>query len=239
MSQADGHARPSSRVQEIVPGAVWTISSQVGLPGGIPFPIAMTLVRHASGDITAHSPIEITDPEAAWIRSLGDVRTIIAPSLSHHLFARKFSERFADALVYGHENLNAKLRGWSVHEALRAGTKFGGDLESISVEGAASVGEHIFVHLPTNTLLVTDLVFNVVEAESLRTRLLLKSLGSYGKPKHSVAWKLLLVNDKKAFARTLDALRARQIERIVPAHGQVIRTNAPDVIGEIAESWSR
>lgn len=59
-------------LRELTPG-VWEALDDLFLPGGLHFPVRMTVVRVAGGGLWVHSPIGIDDATAAQLADLGRV----------------------------------------------------------------------------------------------------------------------------------------------------------------------
>ncbi len=87
------------------------------------------------------------------------------------------------------------------------------------------VFEIVFLHRPSRTLIVTDLLFHVVAAPSWKTRLLFRMAGVLGKLTTSRALRLL-TTDRTALRASLAHILTRDFDRLVMAHGDIIDTGA-------------
>jgi hypothetical protein len=101
-----------------------------------------------------------------------------------------------------------------------------GEIEMRVVEGAPSVNEVVFFHRPSATLLVTDLVFNIVRPATWQTRMLLRLTGTCGHLAQSRAWRFLFTKDPARAAESAAAILDWPFERLAPAHGDVVTGDA-------------
>jgi hypothetical protein len=212
-------------LQPIAEG-VWGQETELRMPGGLRLPSRATIVRLASGELLVHSPLAVDDETARAIDALGEVRWVIAPSCFHWMFVRPLVERYPRARVLGAGGLERKLTGKHgvAFEALPSSgeiERLEGELRVERIGGAPSMDEHAFLHLPSRTLIVTDLLFNVHACSSFLMRLVLRLGSAWEKPAQSKAWRFF-VKDRAAAAESATTVLGWDFERIVVAHGRVI-----------------
>jgi Domain of unknown function (DUF4336) len=217
-------------------GGVWTAQTEVRFPGGVWLPLRMTVVRLGSGELWVHSPITIDSDLADKVAALGSVRYLVGPNRVHHLHLGTWAKRFPDAEIWGAEGLAAK------RPDLRfAGTVTGtadpwhGDIESVPIEGSPKLGETVFFHRASRTLIVTDLLFNIHNARGLLTRMVLRLTGTNGRFAQSRIWRFG-VSDRVALAESGRRVVALAPARVVVAHGDVIDPLPP---GALAQALAR
>lgn len=208
---------------------LWCLDADLRLSAGFHLPIRMTVIRLASGGLWLHSPIAIDDTSAAAIEALGPVEHIVAPSLMHHLFARPACERWPSAKLHAPASLAAKrdrsrralpapqLR---IDQALAEDARWS-ELAIVALEGAPKLDEFVFVHRPSGTLIVTDLVFNVHEVEGLMSPLILRMVGAWKRLAQSRIWRTA-VKDRAAIKASAERVTKLEFHRLVPAHGDVV-----------------
>jgi hypothetical protein len=213
---------------------VFAFSDDLRLPGGMLLPSRTTLVRHDGGRVLVHSPLAIDDARAAEIEALGEVDTIVAPSRIHFLFLEAAISRWPRARVLGAPGLEKKVRGVAFEPLPRRGEVCG--LDVLLVDGFPYIGEHVFLHAPSRTLVVTDLVFNVHATRDLGMQLFLRAAGAWQKTAQSRAWRYLFARDMPAARRSRRELLAWEFERVVVAHGVVVERNAKPSL-ERALAW--
>jgi hypothetical protein len=205
---------------------VWIADHTLTLALGVPMPTRMTVVRLDDGALALLSPVPIDDALAAELEALGAVGHVIAPNSLHHLHVEAALQRFPEARLWGPKALEKKhpqLR----FEPLGAGwERAAGDaLVALPVDGASRISETVLFHPTSKTLIVTDLVFNVVEPPSWSTALMLAFTGTRGRLAQSRVWSVV-TDDEGAAKRSCERILACGFDRLVVAHGNVIETGA-------------
>lgn len=191
----------------------------------MPFPTRMTVVRLPSGRLWVHSPIAWDDALGAALAELGEVAFLVAPNTLHYWYLEDWQARFPAARSYAPPGLARRARKpVRVDETL-------GDGPPAAWEGcfeqAVALGpiltEAVFWHIPSRTLILTDLIENF-ELRRVRSRLLRWVLGVAGgaDPDGRAPWDMRL--SFLGHRRKLRAVVARMVawapERIVVAHGR-------------------
>jgi Domain of unknown function (DUF4336) len=182
----------------------------------------MSVVRLASGDLWIHSPIALTPELRAAVDALGQVRHIVAPNVYHHLYAAEWSRAYPDAALSGPRALGKKRKDLPLAATLEdaAGAPWATELEPVHIDGCM-LDETVFVHPASRTLISADLTENFPSHPHWLTRMYLKASGNYGK----VGWPRplrLVYRDHAATRRSLESLLARDFDRVVIAHGDVV-----------------
>jgi hypothetical protein len=208
---------------EAIAEDVWGVTGTCPQPGGVVFPIRMTVIRLPDG-LWLHSPVPVDDATARELDALGPVRHLVAPSLIHHLHAGAAKARWPSATLYAPAGLRAKRPDLPIDQDLSTSRWEG--IVAVPIEGAPRLQEVDFVHVPTRTLLVTDLMFNVQSPATLATSLVLCGVGCHRRLGSSRAWGWVFAEDRAAVAASVERLLAHDFDRLVPAHGEVIPTGA-------------
>lgn len=212
---------------------IWGYEQDLRLPLGMRLPSRTTLVRLTDGSLVMHSPLGFDEETAKAIDELGEVKTIIAPSCIHYLFLTAATKRWPDARVLGAPGLEKKapVKGVAFeplpHDGVVEG--LGDDLVVRRIDGVPYITEHVFLHRPTGSLVVTDLVFNLHRCSSWGMRLYLRCMGAWEKTAQSAIWRVL-TKDKPAAAESARAVLALDFDRLVVAHGDVVTENARAVL---------
>lgn len=228
----------SSQLQPVAED-VWRVDRLLVLGGLLHFPARMTVVRLPSGGLWLHSPLPIDDDLAAALAALGPVEHLVAPNRLHHLHMGAAIERYPEARVWGAPGLAAKRPDLRLDDTLgaSAASAWGDALEIAAVEGNDWVSESVFLHRPSKTLVVTDLVFNIQASASWFTRAVLWSVGAWRRPAQSKVWRLT-TRDRGAAARSVGRVLGWDFDRVIPAHGAVLEANARSALtGTLA--WMR
>lgn len=204
--------------------------------GPLHFRTRMTVVRLADG-LWLHSPVPIDDDLAQALEALGPVRWLVAPNGFHHSYLSDAARRWPDARVFVSPALRGK-RPDLAEAADLAGplpTEWGA-LQGLLVQGTPKFGEVVWLHRPSGSLIVTDLVTHVQQARTWLSRLFFRLEGIYGKPAHSPLWKWM-TKDQAAFGQSLAQILAWPIARVVVAHGPVIED--ADCPALLARLWAK
>jgi glyoxylase-like metal-dependent hydrolase (beta-lactamase superfamily II) len=201
---------------------LWTVEHPMSLPGGVHLPSRMTVVRLADGDLLLHSPVPIDDGLAAELAPLGPVAHVVAPNLFHHLFVPRTLERYPQALLSVAPGLEDKRAELPVADVLtdEAPEAWRGVMDQVVIRGAPKLNEVAFLHRPSRTLIVSDLVFNVRQPRGWGTALALRMMGTYKRLRQSRLWRMYM-KDRAAVRRSAETLMNWNFDRVLPGHGDV------------------
>lgn len=190
----------------------------------------MTVARLPDGGLLLHSPVSLDEPLLAEIRALGTVTHIVAPSLFHHVYAGPAHAAFPDAQLHGPEALHRKRKDLRFDHVLTgtAHPDWQGTLVPVGIDGCM-LGETVLVHVPSQTIISSDLTENFQTSDHWFTRLYLKAAGLEGQ----IGWSRLLrvvYTDHRAARASLTRLLAHDFDRIILAHGAVIETGGREAL---------
>ncbi|MEL6544533.1 MAG: hypothetical protein AAFQ82_07890 [Myxococcota bacterium] len=214
---------------------IWVVPGEVKLMPGAFLPARATVIRLEDG-LWVHSPVRLQEEDAAQIDTLGAVKTLVAPNNLHHLFIKRWQERWPEAKMVGARGLKKK----------RADLEFDGTLdedvqwpaiESLFVGGAPAWGETVFFHSSSQTLVCTDLLFNL-GAHNTRgwlTPWVLRMAGAWHKPMQSRLVRTV-VKDRPRAGAAVKRILDWPFERIIMAHGDVVEADARQTL-ERACHW--
>jgi hypothetical protein len=201
-----------------------------------PFPIfgagdvgmRMTVVRLSTGDLVLHSPVRCEPELRSGLEGLGPVKHLIGPNKFHHLFLGDWAAAYPEATLWGAPGLERKRKDLSFDRSLvdAAPASWHGELVPVPIEGIPPTSEVAFVHPASWTLILTDLVFNVPrEGASLFARMA-GVAGRFG-PSRLLR---LLMRDRQALRRSVDALLRQDFERVILAHGEVLESGGREAV---------
>ena len=206
---------------------IHAVEMMLALPLGLRFPTRCTLVRMPDESLLMHSPVAMDEATYRAIEALGDVRTIVAPSLIHHLFVKDAHARFPRARVYAAPSLRKKipgLPGTDVLETSERSMPFPG-LPATFLAGAPAIDETVFFHEASASLLCTDMLFNVTRPSTFGTRFFLSCVGCNGRFGQSRVWRVL-GKDTALLAKRTRRVFDFPFERVVMGHGDVVSEDA-------------
>ena len=195
----------------------------------------MTVVRLASGGLWIHSAGPMDDALAAEIRNLGRVEYFVAPNLFHHLHLPGAVERFPEAEVHAAPGLERKRPDVTFTGTLGVAAPWGDEIKPFPIEGVPTFQEVVFVHRPSGTLLVADLLFNLRKRLGLAVQTYMRLTGAYGRVAQSRVLRLA-VRDRPAAAASCLRMLCCPFDRLVPCHGEIVERGAKPQV-EKALSW--
>jgi len=202
---------------------LWTRDTLLSLSLGLRLPLRMTVFRLPSGKLVLHNPVAMDDTLAAELAALGAVSELAAPNLGHHLSVEPTLKRFPAAVVRGCPGLAAKKPQVSFASELgdEAPSAYEGVLETAFLRGATRLNEVVFFHRSSRTLVVSDLVFNVVTPANAATAFLLTLTGTRGRLAKS---RLVssMIRDRAAFSASLERVLDWDFDRVLMAHGDPV-----------------
>lgn len=213
-------------LEPIAPG-LWHDQFDLYIPPRVHFRGRMVVARLGDGRLWVHSPIPIDDALARQLAELGEVGHLVAPNAMHHLHFAAAAERYPRARRWLAPALARKRPELEHDEPLgdRAPATWADDFDQVMVEGMPRVGEVVFLHRATKTLVITDLAFNILDYRGLMTGLVFRLVGTHKRFGQS---RLLrsLVRDRQAAARSARRILDWDFERVVMAHGEIIEDDA-------------
>jgi len=189
----------------------------IALPG-MRLPVRTTTAQLGTDRIVLSPASVLSD---AQLQALGPVTDLVAPSLLHTAGMAKAAAAFPNARLWGPPGAAEK------HPGLRSSGTLGetpwphAELVPLALDGMPRVREFVFLHVPTRTLIASDLVFNLVDASGLGARIVLGMAGTWRRFAVSRLF-LHYVKDRAALRRSLAPILQADFDRVVPGHGAVV-----------------
>jgi hypothetical protein len=207
---------------------------------GLQVSTRMTVARLRDGSLFAHSAVPLTPGQKQFLDSLGPLRSIVAPSTMHHLFASDLAALYPEARLYGPAGLQRKrpdLGGLQVLEPDDAAMPWHGELSHLRVEGIPLLQESLWFHHASGTLIATDVLQCWQGPLSLGVRLYLGLTG--GHERLTVPRTVrLLVKDRTAVRHSAQAALQWPIQRVVLLHNSVLEDRAFERVAEAFAIWT-
>ena len=206
--------------------------------------LRMTIVKLSDDSLWICTPTRHNPQLANRVAGMGEVKYIVASSNGHNLFLEAWRSAFPDASVYvaaGIPKKRPNLKGYTRLRDLDT-PPWLGDLEMLPMDGAPFFDEHMFYHGRSKTLLVTDYFQNYTGVRQkglgkIVTKLLLEPIGFKGKCLAPPLKTRFAVKDRQALCASLDRLWDLDIERVVPAHGDIFEQDAKQVIRDLCQRF--
>lgn len=206
---------------------------------GTHLPLRMTVVRLADGGLWVHSPTALDDALREEVEALGPVSHLVAASNGHNLWLQEWIAAFGNARVWVSSAIPEKCK-LSTYRQLEGDSPWPGELDMQAIGGAPFFDETAFLHRPSRSLIVTDLVQNhrgddSTGLEALIKRWILKPIGFRDiclAPPIRRGW---VVKDRGALLASLATIAQWDFERIVVAHGEVVEGDARSLFKGLCE----
>ncbi|KAF5345380.1 hypothetical protein D9757_013386 [Collybiopsis confluens] len=161
---------PDLVIREVTSG-IWTFSCPFGRGpfGFLPWGGRSTAIKLSTGDVWVLASTPLTADTKSTIDGLGSVKWIIAPDIVHHLFLGQYKKAYPEAIVVGVQGLREKKK--KNKEDLVIDGEYGSDpadtlygfedeIKACYFSGFENK-DVAFLHTPTKTLIVADLLFNL------------------------------------------------------------------------------
>lgn len=205
--------------------------------GGIRITSRMTVVRLSSGGLWLHSPVPMPTLARAQMQKLGEVKFIVAPNKMHHLFAKDYVAAYPQAQLFGAPGLPAKRPDLSTMRELgrSAEPAWQPDFEQVFFDGIPIGNETAWFHVPSRTLVLTDLCQYWEGALPFAAAMYAHATGV--RKRLAVPRTIrLMVRDRKAAAESAARILQWPFERVIVAHNAVIEHGAHEAV-ERAFAW--
>lgn len=206
---------------------------------GLPMRSRMTVVRLDDGRLWLHSPVAPTHDVVRAVERLGPVCDLVIPNRFHHLWADAWRAEMPEARLFAPECLKNKRPRLNPDEILGtdAPRRWHGCFGMARVGGAPLLGEMVFLHHPSRTLIVTDLLSNVQADDPWGLRAWAWLNGAYGRPATSLMVRFLVT--RRAVAReSIARILEWDFVRVVVGHGAIIEIE-PRAALRRALAWLR
>lgn len=202
----------------------------------------MTIIRLTNGDLFIHSPCKINDSLKNDIDNIGKVKFITAPGNFHHLYVPDFQQYYPDAETFicpGLERKRPDIKSeWILGN--RPDPRWQNDIDQVLVQGTRIIWEVAFFHIPSRTLILTDLLENIGDDYQHPAGLLLQFWWKVvfkmwnnpkAAPEYQMGW-----GNKRIVKQCLDRILAWNAERVILAHGELVENNVNEIL---ATAWRK
>jgi hypothetical protein len=192
---------------------------------GIDFRRNVTLLRLADGRVVVHSTAPFTEQDITVIRRFGEPSWLVDATLMHDTFAKQGRAALPNIPYLAPAGFE-KASGIPTQSLSSPPSDWAGEIDVVRIDGSR-MNEHALFHRRSRTLVVADLFFSF-PVETLGwarffVRHVMRLPQFFG---ISSVYRLFIIRDKDAFARSMSALLALNFERLVVAHYDPIETDA-------------
>jgi hypothetical protein len=230
---------PAATEVEMKPIApeLWVVETPLRFRG-IEVGRRMNVVRLGSGALWVHSPAPLSTELGDALAQLGEVRFVVPASNMHgHLFMEQYRAAYPDVELFSAPGLDQKRKDHTFDGTLgdAPDPRWSEDLDQAYVLGHRFVTEIVFLHRPSRTLIVGDLVFTIGDSAPTAMRALARAARRYGRPSPTPMFRFGF-RDKTAARRSLDRILGWDFDRIVVGHGELLETGGRDALRS-AYAW--
>ena len=219
---------------------IWEVTLLTAMKG-LPLGNRSVIVRLSAGGLWLHAPGPGLDRYLEDIAALGKVTHITVPNLFHNLAIEALSTWFPNVPVSVPPGLAGKLG--PRYNALQKPVSHASfadvlspDIAWCEVAGQPKIQETVFFHIPSRTLILTDLAFNVRGGGTWLQRQGLKLAGCHNRFGPSRFAKFLTKNPA-AYGASLGNINQWPFEQIIPCHGAVLKQQAKAAFGQAFGAW--
>jgi len=145
-------------------------------------------------------------------------KVFIAPNNFHNLNIKKMKETFPDAQFFGPKRSEQQS---GVKLTRNRELNISNEITPIMIDGNFKLNETCFYHAPSESLVITDLLFNMHHKMNFSTKLALTCAGAYHKLGMS-RFLQMTINDKEKFKTSLNSLFDYPFKRVILNHGENI-----------------
>lgn len=217
--------RPSVPILEQLAPNLWTTNLELKILGA-ELGHRMAVVRLADGSLWVHSPIRWSPELAAELKELGPVRDLVVPSRFHDSWMPRWFSEYQDARIHVAPGVTDDHHDWpaSLERAGAPLPEWAPELDLRPIRGVPMINEYAFFHIPSRTLIVSDLLFYFPRGSRTGwTRTLLWLDGAWGELRCTRVFKFC-VREARSFGRSLEEVRLWDFDRVIPGHGSVLET---------------
>ncbi|HEY5769982.1 MAG TPA: hypothetical protein VIS71_09060 [Terrimicrobium sp.] len=181
----------------------------------------VTLLRLRSGRLVVHSMAPFSSAEVDEVRGLGQPGWLVEAMLLHDTYARHGRDAFPEVPFLAPPGFGEAVR-FPTFSLLPAPGEWAGEIEVIELAGAPRLKEYAFVHVPTRSLIVADLIFNFSPHERGWERFFHRYIAGFKRyPGMSRIFRFF-IKDRAAFRASIGKIMAADFDRIIVGHGNVI-----------------
>ncbi|CAK9020454.1 unnamed protein product [Durusdinium trenchii] len=206
-----------------VPGSLWA-AERPFVWNSIDVGGKMAVIRLPSGALWVHSPVELDVHLRAQLAELGPVQHVVSPNFEHVKYAKQWKEAYPEATLWGSPGMIEKFPKIPYDRELDIASPAAwqgdieicfADCERIPLVGTPFFNEVIFYHVPSETLITTDIFWSYPEAM----------------PEGSKLWKFLMdkiylpfyrrfmLKDEASLESVLKKVKSWQPKGLLPCHG--------------------
>lgn len=186
----------------------------------------MTVIRLRDGRLVIHNAFRLKGQDLDWLNSLGKTSFIVAPNTFHCSDAGWMNRQFPMAELFVPQS---KMQEFSSKGLLpkNVNSEFpaalAAELPCFPMCGTR-MDEAAFLHVPSKTLILCDLAFNMNDVFSGFEKWIMRWNKVGGRFGPSRLTKLIFAKDTRALLASYQELLSKDFDRVIVNHGEVLET---------------
>lgn len=206
---------------------IWFVRAPLSL-GGVQVTTQMSIIKNGDDKILLISPVEISPALKEEILRLGQVCWIVAPNNFHHFYIQSALNAFPSAQLLCPQGLGKKRKDLPAHNIIDVSDQavWGEDLIALQIYHSGLVDEHVFLHKPSKTLVLTDLFMLFNENSNFVTKVICVLVGVSTRQVKMSRMMKLLYRDKNLLRDSFQKILSWDFQRVHLAHSRNIEENA-------------
>lgn len=189
----------------------------------------VTVIRLSDGRLIIHSMAPFPAADLQGLQAIGEPGWLVESMLLHDTYAREGRDLFPDIPFLGPPGFEDIVK-FPIEPLCPAPMDWSGEVESLPIRGAPKLEEIAVLHIPSRTLILADLIFNFSAEEKGWDRFFHRHIAGFKRyPGMSRIFRMF-VSDKKAFRESIDVIAAKDFDRVIVGHGNVIESNGKELL---------
>ncbi|QLG26860.1 DUF4336 domain-containing protein [Halorarum halophilum] len=188
----------------------------------------MIVVRLPNGDLFVNSPAELTAERIEALNDLGTVRYVTPSSKLHgHLYMEDYARTFPEVELFAAPDLDRRRTDLAFDGLLGSSPdpRWADVLDQTAFLGHRWLTEIEFFHVPSGTLILGDVCYNLGPEVPLKTQLFARLLGMYGDVSVPLDLRYTMKNEA-AGRRSVERILDWDFERVIVGHGRIVERDA-------------
>ncbi len=220
---------------------IWTIDGPPVRDMGVVFTTRMVVVKLSTGSLWVDSPVALAPEALKRITDLGPVQYILAATPRHVWRLAAWRELFPEAELWAPRPTPFTLKKGNLPLTGVLGDEppegWRSDFDQLAFKGNPLIEEVLFLHKPSRTVILDDLIQIHPKTSRNLIRNALISMGGVAAPYGGVPLDIRLSFIHRAQARrSLEKLLSWDFDKLIIAHGPCIERNAKPFV-ERAFRW--
>jgi hypothetical protein len=221
-----------------VDDGILTVAGEIVMPLGR-FPRRMTVVALMGGRSAIYSAIALDEPEMARIEEMGRPAILIVPGDAHRMDAGIWKRRYPELRVVAPPGARERVAEVVPVDATTSDILDDRAVDWTIVPGTGGHEGALTIRRPAGvTIVCNDVIGNVAHPDGIGARIMGRLMGfGVSEPQVPHIVKHRVVDDPRALAGQFRAwAREPRLARLIVSHGDVIETEAREVLLKLAET---